>query len=206
MTSNSDAFIATIKARRTYYALSKDAPIPDSRVKEIIESVILSVPSAYNVQSSRLIFLTGKDHEEVWQIAYDALKAIVPPEQFKGHTSERVLGFKAAYGTILFYEVPELIKKQQTDMPAYADKFPVWSEHTSAMHQFALWTALEAEGFGANLQHYHPLIDAKVAARWNINPEWSLKAQLVLGGKTGGPALDPKKQTPVEERLTYHTS
>jgi predicted oxidoreductase (fatty acid repression mutant protein) len=72
------------------------------------------------------------------------------------------------------------------------------------MHQFAVWTALEGEGFGANLQHYNPIIDAKVAAKWNINPEWSLKAQLVFGGKTSGPAGDPKKQTPLEERLFVH--
>ena len=70
------------------------------------------------------------------------------------------------------------------------------------MHQFALWTALEAEGAGANLQHYNPIIDSKVAARWSIPEEWSLKAQLVFGGRAGPSQWEGKKpQQPLEERL-----
>ena len=73
------------------------------------------------------------------------------------------------------------------------------------MHQFTLWTALEAEGAGANLQHYNPIIDSKVAARWNISEEWSLKAHLVFGGITGPSQWDGKKpQTPLEKRIFVH--
>jgi predicted oxidoreductase (fatty acid repression mutant protein) len=56
------------------------------------------------------------------------------------------------------------------------------------MHQFAIWTALEAEGLGCNLQHYNPLIDAKVAEKWGVDSDWELNAQLVFGkpeGKAG---------------------
>ena len=49
------------------------------------------------------------------------------------------------------------------------------------MHQFTIWTALEAEGLGCNLQHYSPLIDAKVAERWDVPKDWVLNAQLVFG-------------------------
>jgi predicted oxidoreductase (fatty acid repression mutant protein) len=87
---------------------------------------------------------------------------------------------------ILFYEDPAPVKNLQTKFAQYADKFPDWSEHTSAMHQFAAWTALEAEGFGANLQHYSPLPDQKASETWNIPLEWSLKAQLVFGGLEEG--------------------
>ena len=51
----------------------------------------------------------------------------------------------------------------QSAYSAYAEKFPIWAEQSGAMLQYALWVALEAEGLGANLQHYSPLIDAKVA-------------------------------------------
>lgn len=63
------------------------------------------------------------------------------------------------------------------------------------MHQYVLWTALEAEGAGANLQHYNPLVDAKVQSTWNVDPAWELKAQLVFGGRSEGwkEALKPKK-------------
>jgi len=74
------------------------------------------------------------------------------------------------------------------------------------MHQYALWTALEAEGFGANLQHYNPLPDQKAAAIWDIPLEWSLTAQLVFGGIEEGARdqLPTKSEEPIEKRLFVH--
>jgi hypothetical protein len=91
-------------------------------------------------------------------------------------------------------------------MPIYADKFPQWSEHTSAMHQYMLWTSLEAEGLGCNLQHYNPLPNQKASEIWKIPLEWDLKAQLVFGTPAEGARekLPEKAQTPLEERLFIH--
>jgi predicted oxidoreductase (fatty acid repression mutant protein) len=71
--------------------------------------------------------------------------------------------------------------------PIYADKFPLWATQSDAMHQFALWTALEAEGLGCNIQHYNPLIDEQVAKEWNVPRDWVLNAQLVFGTPAGEP-------------------
>lgn len=68
------------------------------------------------------------------------------------------------------------------------------------MLQFAVWTMLEAEGLGANLQHYNPLVDAKVAEEWNLPLTWKLSAQLVFGGKTTEDAGE-KTFTPLEEKF-----
>jgi uncharacterized protein len=57
-------------------------------------------------------------------------------------------------------------------------------------------TALELEGFGANLQHYNPVIDAAAAAEWDLPKSWSLKAQLCFGGRAGDPG--EKTFEPVE--------
>lgn len=62
-----------------------------------------------------------------------------------------------------------------------------------------VWTALESVGFGANLQHYNPLIDASVAKQWNLPSEWRLVAQLVFGSPDA--AANEKTQKPVEERV-----
>lgn len=67
------------------------------------------------------------------------------------------------------------------------------------MHQFTIWTALEAEGLGANLQHYNPLIDQKVAETWGIDSDWVLNAQLVFGTPAGG--VGEKAFSPVEDRF-----
>lgn len=83
--------------------------------------------------------------------------------------------------------------------PAYASHFPTWAEHSEGMLQLALWTALELEGLGANLQHYNPSIDARVAEAWDVPASWRLRAQLVFGGRAGVPG--EKTFRPIEEKL-----
>lgn len=87
----------------------------------------------------------------------------------------------------------------QEKFAIYADRFPVWATQSDGMHQYAVWTALEAEGLGANLQHYNPLIDAKVAAQWDIDLDWELTAQLVFGTPSG--AAGEKTAEPMEKRF-----
>lgn len=65
--------------------------------------------------------------------------------------------------------------------------------------RISAWTALEEEGFGANLQHYNPLIDDKISSTWGVPQTWSLKAQLVIGKPTGQPG--EKQSQPIEGRL-----
>jgi predicted oxidoreductase (fatty acid repression mutant protein) len=62
-----------------------------------------------------------------------------------------------------------------------ADKFPAWGSNADGMAQHIVWTALEAEGLGANLQHCNPLINRKVAEVWGVPEDWELSAQLVFG-------------------------
>jgi hypothetical protein len=51
------------------------------------------------------------------------------------------------------------------------------------MHQLLLWAALEAEGLGANTQHYNPLIDEEVSKFWistqigSLSRRWSSVSQ-----------------------------
>lgn len=75
------------------------------------------------------------------------------------------------------------------------------SEHTSGMHQYALWVALEAEGLGVNLQHYNPSIDTRLETMYDVPATWSLKSQMVFGKPIGG--AKEKTFKPVEERVKY---
>lgn len=75
------------------------------------------------------------------------------------------------------------------------------------MHQFYLWAALEAEGLGANLQHYNPVANQKTADTFGIPQEWQLKGQLVFGDIAGDARekLQPRSQTlPLEQKVTFH--
>ena len=188
-----------IKNRRSYYNIDNAVKISDEEIKEIIDYAVLNVPSAFNSQSARIVLLLGKNHKKLWNITKDILKKMVSPNAFKQTEAKIDNCFAAGHGTVLFYEDESVVEGLQQAFPSYHDKFPQWSEHTSAMHQFAIWTMLEAAGLGASLQHYNPLIDEEVAKTWNINPMWKLIAQMPFGNPTKDP--DPKEFSPLEGRV-----
>ena len=187
--------------RRTIYALNKNLPLPAAEVAKIIEHAVLHTPSSFNSQSTRVVALFGAEHEKLWQITEDALRAIVPADKFEP-TAQKLAMFKAAAGSVLFFEDQEVVQGLQANFPAYADNFPVWAEHTDAMHQYAVWTTLAEAGIGANLQHYHPLIDHAVAEAWDIPASWKLRAEMVFGG-IATPAGE-KAFAPLEGRFKVH--
>ena len=152
------AIAQAIAARRSVYALNRELPLPPQDIITLIEDALRHAPSAFNSQSTRLQVLFGAEHEALWDIAADALRAVVPAEQFAA-TAEKLAAFRAAAGTILFFEDRDVIKGLQERMPIYADTFPGSADQGGAMLQYALWTLFSAAGIGANLQHYNPLID-----------------------------------------------
>ncbi|MCM2997643.1 putative oxidoreductase (fatty acid repression mutant protein) [Paenibacillus favisporus] len=194
----SKQFIDALKNRRSIYGISKEQVISDEKIQEIVNDAVKYTPSSFNSQSTRVVVLLGEQHDKLWNVTEDVLKAVVPADSF-APTAEKMAAFRAGYGTILFFEDYEVIEGLQASFPSYADNFPVWSHHTSAMHQLVIWTALEAEGLGASLQHYNPLIDQKVAAEWNIPANWKLIAQMPFGKPTAQPG--EKEFKPLEDRV-----
>lgn len=174
-------FKEAVEHRRTYYNITNSSPISDHEIKELIAFAVKNVPSAFNSQSTRIVLLLGKNHKKFWDITKEALKAIVPAEAFEKTLAKINTSFDCGYGTVLFFEDMEVVENLQKAFPSYKDNFPVWSQQTSAMHQFAIWTMLEDAGLGASLQHYNPLIDEKVQNEWKLNPNWKLIAQMPFG-------------------------
>lgn len=191
----------TAEARRSIYALNKQLPLSNDAIVRIVEHAVLHTPSSFNSQSSRLLLLLGQEHDKLWNLTEEALRAIVAADKFEP-TAQRLASFRAAAGSILFFEDQEVVKDLQARFALYAENFPVWSEHASAMHQYAIWTTLAAAGIGANLQHYNPVIDQAVARQWDIPDNWTLRAQLVFGG-IEAPAGE-KTFAPLQERLKVY--
>ena len=185
--------------RRSIYALSNQLAVSNDEVVKLVEHAILHTPSAFNSQSTRVIVLFGEEHQKLWQMTEDTLRDIVNDDEKFVSTKQKIDSFKAGAGSILFFEDHEVVKNLQEAAPLYADKFPVWSQHTSAIHQYAIWTALASINVGANLQHYNPIIDNKVADAWNVNKDWELVAQMVFGA-IEQPAGD-KEFKPIDERM-----
>ena len=167
--------------RRSIYALGSQLPVSNEEVVKLVEHAILHTPSSFNSQSTRVIILFGEEHQKLWQIAEDTLRAIVNDDEQFASTKQKMDSFKAGAGTVLFFEDHKAIKALQENAPLYADKFPTWAQHTNAMHQYAVWTALASIDIGASLQHYSPIIDDKVAETWDVDKDWELVAQLVFG-------------------------
>ncbi|EJW20273.1 nitroreductase family protein [Paenibacillus alvei] len=194
-------FYTALKERRTYYGINKEVQVSDERIKEIVEFAVKHTPSAFNSQSSRLVVLSGEAHNKLWDITTAALRKVVGDGDFSG-TQQKMDSFKAGYGTVLFFEDEAVVKSLQEQFTAYADNFPIWSNQASAMHQLVVWTGLEAEGLGASLQHYNPLIDDEVKKEWNIPDNWKLIAQMPFGNPTATPG--DKEFKPLEDRVMFH--
>jgi predicted oxidoreductase (fatty acid repression mutant protein) len=191
-------FLSAVADRRSYYGISKEIVVPDERIKEIIEHSIKHTPSAFNSQSARVVLLLGKEHDKLWDITKEALRKIVPADKFKD-TEDKINSFKSGYGTVLFFEDNSIIESLQEKFVLYKDNFPIWSQQSSGMHQFVIWTALEIEGFGVSLQHYNELIEADVKKEWNIPDSWKIIGQMPFGKPTAEPS--EKEFKPLEERI-----
>ena len=185
--------------RRSIYALSNQLPVSNDEIVKLVEHAVLHTPSAFNSQSTRIVLLFGEDHKKLWDITEETLKVIVgDDEKFQG-TKDKIAGFRAGAGTVLFFEDKGVVRNMQEAAPLYADKFPIWAHQTSAMHQYIIWTALAGIDVGANLQHYNPVIDQRVADAWDIAEDWELNAQMVFGA-IEQPAGDKAFQ-PIDERM-----
>jgi predicted oxidoreductase (fatty acid repression mutant protein) len=168
------------KKRRSIYNLGKNVQQSNEEVVQLVKNIVNETPSAFHSQSSRVVVLFGEEHDALWEITRETLRKIVGDGDFSG-TSAKIDSFKAAKGTILFYEDQEPVKNLQERFPLYADNFPVWSEHSTGLTQYAVWLALAEANIGASLQHYNPIIDAEVAQRWDIPANWVMKGQMPFG-------------------------
>jgi predicted oxidoreductase (fatty acid repression mutant protein) len=93
-----------------------------------------------------------------------------------------------------------------SELSAKFDKVPLsvlegYAEHSNAMHQITLWTALELEGLGASLQHSQnvPGVEEGIKSAFKIPDSWAIKAEIVFGGlpEEGKPEA-PEKESVVK--------
>ncbi len=192
-------FRQALEHRRSYYSIGEASSVGDDRIEELVRFAVKHVPSAFNSQSTRIVLLFGAQHARMWQIVRETLRGIVPEQAFAATEAKIDGSFASGHGTVLFFEDTSVVHDLQQQFPTYAPNFPVWSQHTSAMHQLAIWTMLEDAGLGASLQHYNPLIDGAVRKEWELPETWELIAQMPFGIPTD----EPKEKTflPLDERI-----
>lgn len=174
------SFYELAKKRRSIYHLGKNVNQSNDEIVQLIKDIIDQTPSSFHSQTSRVVILLGEEHDALWEIVRETLRPLVADGNFEA-TEQKVNSFRAAKGTVLFYEDKDVVGGLQKQFPLYADNFPVWSEHSTGLTQYAVWLALAEVDIGASLQHYNPIIDAEVAKRWDIPTNWVLRAQMPFG-------------------------
>lgn len=191
-------FDEAVKNRRSVYAIEKSSPISKEQVQQIIEQALLHTPSAYNSQSGRIVLLFGSEHDSLWDIVRDVILPLSAPQR-QSAVLQKLSSFQNGWGTVLFFEDTDTVEGLMSKFPDYKENFPIWSLQSSGMLQYVVWTALEARGLGASLQHYNPVIDERVKTRWGIPEKWKLISQMPFGR----PYEKPGEKTflPLEERL-----
>ena len=97
--SSSDAFMAAVAHRRTYYALSPTSTIPDSKIEQIVTDTIKHTPSAFNSQTTRIVLVVKEEHKKLWDMIMAVYEEMLPKEKFE-HAKGRMEGFRKGYGTV----------------------------------------------------------------------------------------------------------
>lgn len=191
-------FYTALETRRSVYAISKEISVSNEKIQEIIEHVIKHTPSAFNSQTGRVLLLLNEEHDKLWEMTRESLRKVVPEGNFQ-ETSDRIDGFKAGYGTVLYFEDQAVIEGLQKAYALYKDNFPIWSLQSTGMLQSNIWTAFATEGIGASLQHYNELIEEQVKEVFELPSTWKMMAQMPFG-KILAPAGE-KEFSPLASRL-----
>ncbi|MCI6989447.1 MAG: nitroreductase family protein [Campylobacter sp.] len=185
--------LSTLKKRRSIYGLSKDLPISDDELKNLINSVSELTPDAFNMRSQRLVVALGEVQNELWDGIFDIFGGKI--------TREKIDLFKNAYGTVLFFYDDSVVKDMQERYPNYANNFVLWAREALAMLQINLWNAFASLEIGANLQHYNPVINELVREKFELSNDFKLLAQMPFGGILHTP--EAKEKEDISKRVIF---
>ncbi|KAF7968081.1 hypothetical protein HWV62_32023 [Athelia sp. TMB] len=210
----SASFLLAVKARRSYYGLTNASPISDVLIRAIVEAAVINVPSPFNVQSARAVIVTGASHKKLWKIVKKGFMKSLgdkAPAELVKQSEVKIAGYAAAYGTVLFFEDQAPLDALAKQIAPLAAHFPTWSENSTGMLQFAVWTALEAEGFGASLQHhgaYASEIANGIRSAFGLPESWKSTALMPFGLPSGAPGVTGREKTfkPIEDRVKVFKS
>ncbi|MEF2675123.1 MAG: nitroreductase family protein [Eubacteriales bacterium] len=182
--------LSSLGKRRSVYQINKNLPVSEDEVIKIIKEAVVLVPDAFNMQSAKVVVALGDKQDQLWDGIYDAFGGKVK--------REKIDGFKAGAGTVLYFVDDDVVKGLQERFASYADNFPIWAQQANGMLQISVWTALREVGVGANIQHYNPVIDEMVKKMFDVPDSYRLVAEMPFGGITAEP--DPKPEQDLEAR------
>ena len=183
--------IDSLKERRSVYSIGKTLPVDAEEVVRLVNEATALVPDAFDMKSQRVVLALGEKHDLLWDAIYDAFGGKV--------AREKIDGFKAGFGTVLYFYDANVVKALQERYALYAANFPIWAQQANGMLQLAIWSGLRELGIGANIQHYNPVIDEAVRSLFGLPESYVLVAQMPFGSIVAPPA--PKAGEDISQRV-----
>lgn len=177
--------LESFKNRRSYYDLDDNISISDDQIIDFITEAVRLTPDAMGRNTQNVLIVLGEAHKKLWDGIYDVYEGMV--------AREKIDGFKAGYGTVLFYYDDKIVRENKENYPLYEKNFTPWANQANGMLQLAVWNGLTELGLGVNLQHYNPVIDEMVREMFDVNGDFVLLSQMVFGNPLA-PA-DPKEKS-----------
>ena len=191
-------FMKALAKRRSVYALGNDLDLPDEAIADMIGECVKLTPSAFNAQNQRVVVMFGKHHERLWDIVFEEVKKVAPEEQLAS-SKEKIDGFKAARGSVLFFDEQTITHDLMERFPLYKENFKRWSIEQLAMLQNNVWARLAENDIGASLQHYGTLIETRIKEEYQVPDTWKLYAQMPFGNILEKP--ESKEKEPIDKRM-----
>lgn len=191
----------TIKKRRSIRKLKKSNAVSREVIEEILRTAMY-VPSAFNMQSYRIVALEGRDHDDLWNIVEEMLIHKMGKEKYiERGTGNKIQGFRGGNGTLLVFEDEKVLDEKREKFKSYREQVPSWSYQGSGIFQYAIWLQLVEAGLSASLQHYNPMIDERVKKRFKVDESWSLISQIPYG--LSDEELEPREFVPFEQIVRF---
>lgn len=201
-TISADQFLAAAKHRRTVYGVKNTSAVSDKRVQEILEQVLSFTPSSYNTQPLRVVLVTGAKHAAMWDAIIAAAEPVLKGagEEVWKTMSGVFQMHKASYGSVAFFDSANTLAESGKTHASAAHMFDEFSHHASGMAQILVWSALELEGLGANLQHLNaiPPVEDAIKKFLAVPEDWKLRAHLNYGDEAGPHPEVPQKLATTE--------
>ena len=191
-------FLDLMKLRRTRYDLTNKSTLPKEEIVKLVQQCVKHAPSPFNSQSTRVLLLCGKRHQQFWDKVWHNLKKVIPTTGQKS-IKAKIESFAAAHGTILFFEDKTALAELKKQFPLYAKNMKIWTQQANGMLQFMVWQVLAENNIGASLQHYNELIEKDLGSMYDIPKNWELVAQMPFGSIEKEPA--EKTFLPLEGRV-----
>jgi predicted oxidoreductase (fatty acid repression mutant protein) len=193
-TNNVKKFIDVIKLRHSDYTLTNGTVIPDTKLVKFIKECIYYHPSAFNVQSTRIVLLFDGSCYKLWDHVLNSI-----PQNFPELLVNELKCCRSGHATLLFFDDEEVTENASKQYHMNLDDFKSWALQSMAMLQNVLWNGITYLGYGVNIQHFNRELEEYVRSKFNVPKQWKLLSQLNLGlisGKTPN-----RKRIPVKNIL-----